>query len=88
MQQEQQEQFKQHQLIFMLKYTYTNNNEGGKTLKIYKENGIIVMNLHESVEGHSELMSFLENESNLDKYANYLNNNPDRAFDLNEIINL
>jgi hypothetical protein len=72
----------------MLNYTYQDNIEGGKTLTIFKENGIIIMNLHDSVEGHGEVLTFLESAENLDKYANYLANDPDKAFNLTEILSL
>lgn len=69
-------------------YTYFDNNEGGKTLKISKSNGLIIMNLHESAEGHKELIEFLGTEDNLKKYVEYLSINPDRAFNITEILAL
>lgn len=72
-----------------MKYKYTSNEDGTKTLKIYLSNGdLIVMNLAVEVEGHSELMTFLENEDNLQKYVMYLASNPDRPFVLSEILSL
>ena len=72
-----------------MKYKYTSNEDGTKTLKIYLSNGdLIIMNLAVEVEGHTELMTFLENEDNLQKYVMYLASNPDRPFVLSEILSL
>jgi hypothetical protein len=72
-----------------MKYKYISNEDGTKTLKIYLSNGdLIIMNLAVEVEGHTELMAFLENEDNLQKYVMYLASNPDRPFILSEILSL
>jgi len=72
----------------MLSYSYTENQEGGKILVINQDNDIIMMNLHDSVEGHTQLLDFLSSEDNLTKYVNYLASNPNREFNINEILNL
>lgn len=72
-----------------MKYKYVSNEDGTKTLKIYLSNGdLIIMNLAVEVEGHTELMTFIENEDNLQKYVMYLASNPDRPFVLSEILSL
>jgi hypothetical protein len=72
-----------------MKYKYITNEDGTKTLKIYLPNGdLIVMNLSIEVEGHTELISFLQDEEKLKNYVMYLASNPDRAFNLEEILSL
>ena len=71
----------------MLNYTYTTKEEG-KSLIINKDNDIIIMHLHPDVEGHIELIAFLEDENNLKKYVNYLSSNPNTPFNLEEILSL
>lgn len=72
----------------MLNYTYIDNQEGGKTLLINKDNDIVIMNLHEDVEGHKELINFLKNDDKIEKYVLYLSSNPNRPFVLEEILSL
>lgn len=69
----------------MLNYEYRDNNEGGKTLTINRDNKIIVMILHESVEGHTDLLDMFKNEEKLERYVLYLAENPNREFNLTEI---
>jgi hypothetical protein len=71
-----------------MKYKYQHNEDGTKSLKIYIENNLIVMNLSEEVAGHSDLIQYLNDENNLEKYVVYLALNPDRAFNLSEILAL
>ncbi len=80
-------QFKIYQSIFMLKYEFKDNLEGGKTLTIIGDN-LIIMNLHSEAENHGALIEFLEDENNLKKYVEYLYSNPNRVFDINEILKL
>lgn len=71
-----------------MKYKYIHNEDGTKSLKIYIGNDLIVMNLSSEIKGHSELIKFLSDESNLEKYVIYLASNPDRPFNITEILAL
>jgi hypothetical protein len=66
----------------MSKYQYIyQNNE----LQIIIPPNVIFMALDENDSVHLELISLLKNIINLELYVDYLGDNPNRAFDINEI---
>lgn len=55
---------------------------------IISENNVLFMKLDSSDMIHSILISLLSNKDNLELYVNYLGDNPNRAFDIDEIKNI
>ena len=66
----------------MSKYQYVYKNE---ELQIIKESNVIFMKLDQNDPVHSELILLLKNSKNLEVYVDYLGDNPNRAFNINEI---
>jgi len=74
----------------MLKYDYIYKiiDENKSELYISKENGQVCFFMDSEIEEHVLLRKFLEKKENLEKYVNYLGNDPNRNFVIEEILNL
>lgn len=74
----------------MLKYNYEYNSEenGFRSLLIYNPN-IVIIFLDPSDPDHNKMIISFDNSIEcLEEYVNYLGDNPDRPFNIDEINNL
>lgn len=69
----------------MTKYQYIYQNE---ELQIIKGSNVIFIKLDINDSVHSQLITLLKNINNLELYVDYLGDNPNRVFDINEIKNI
>lgn len=74
----------------MAKYTYeyTQNSELNMELKIYVPTTIVYMVLSPEIPDHALMIAMFTNQDKLEKYVDYLGDDPNRPFNMQEIINL
>lgn len=66
-------------------YIYETNNDGNQELKILTDKTMVIMILDPNEPDHFALIALLSDVSKLERYVEYLGDDPDRPFVMSEI---